>query len=288
MTVRLRYALAVVVALGGALRFATLDGRSFWRDEIFTVELVRRGFGTMLVQIPDSEGTPPVYYALGWGWARVFGSDEVGIRSLSALIGTLTILVVFAAARRSRPSGRGCSQPAWRRQPAARVVFAGSPCVRARHAPGGGVALALRSCAHRREPGAADLAAWSAVSALALATHYFTVFLIVPMAVLLSHGREGGDAQDRPGGPRRCVAGWRSFRSPAAAREPRLDRGHLPVSTARADPAPVRRRPATLRPAARRPRVPALFAIVWIGVARLQPPGEAGRSPSSPSASPAW
>jgi uncharacterized membrane protein len=92
-------ALAALTVLGGALRFATLDRQSFWFDETTTASLLRRSLGGMLREIPHVEATPPLYYVLAWLWARVFGFDEAGIRSLSALAGTATVVVVYLAAR---------------------------------------------------------------------------------------------------------------------------------------------------------------------------------------------
>jgi mannosyltransferase len=100
-----RLLVAGVVALGAALRFSELDARGFWRDEAVTVELVRRGFGSMLSAIPHSEGTPPLYYILAWGWTRIFGSDEAGLRSLSAVAGTAAVLVVYVSAPSSSRGG---------------------------------------------------------------------------------------------------------------------------------------------------------------------------------------
>src|SRR6266540_7196885 len=92
------WSLAGVVLAAALLRFSDLGARSFWRDEGATVELVRRSFVSMLRALPGSEGTPPLYYVLIWPWSRVFGSDEVGLRSFSALVGTATVLVVYAIA----------------------------------------------------------------------------------------------------------------------------------------------------------------------------------------------
>src|SRR5213078_1747237 len=50
--------------------------------------------------LPGSESTPPLYYILAWLWTRVFGLDEAGLRSLSALAGTLTIPVAYFIAAR--------------------------------------------------------------------------------------------------------------------------------------------------------------------------------------------
>src|SRR5215208_3044763 len=92
--------LAGITAAAAALRFATLDVQSFWFDEATTVHLVRMDLGGMLGAIPDSESTPPVYYVLAWLWTNVFGVGEVGLRSLSALVGTATVPVVYALGRR--------------------------------------------------------------------------------------------------------------------------------------------------------------------------------------------
>ena len=97
-----RWALGVVAltALGAALRFATLDLQSFDFDEAFTVGPVLGGsFGAMLDAIPRTESTPPLYYALAWLWTQAFGVGEVGVRSLSALLGTALVPVAFGTAR---------------------------------------------------------------------------------------------------------------------------------------------------------------------------------------------
>src|SRR5437870_5379110 len=91
--------LAGLVLAGAALRFSTLDVQSFWLDEAYTATLLGHDFGGMLGALPNSESTPPLYYVLAWLWSKPFGTGEVGLRSLSALFGTLTIPVVYAAAR---------------------------------------------------------------------------------------------------------------------------------------------------------------------------------------------
>jgi hypothetical protein len=53
----------------------------------------------MLGALPTSESTPPLYYVLAWIWSRMLGTDETGLRSLSAAIGTLTVLATYAGAQ---------------------------------------------------------------------------------------------------------------------------------------------------------------------------------------------
>ena len=74
-------------ARGRVLRFATLDGQSFWLDEAYTVRLLDQPLGDMLADLPDQESAPPLYYLLAWPWGQVLGLGEAGLRSLSALLG---------------------------------------------------------------------------------------------------------------------------------------------------------------------------------------------------------
>jgi mannosyltransferase len=168
-----------------ALRFATLGQQSFWFDEASTGRLMRMGLGAMVRALPDGESTPPLYYVLAWIWTRAFGTGAVGLRSLSALVGTLTVLVVYAAAVRlfGRRAGLGAAALAsfsplliWYSQEARAYALlvllcaAGVWALAAAVAPGAG-----------RRP----FAIWAVVSALALATHYFAGFVILPEAVWL-------------------------------------------------------------------------------------------------------
>jgi mannosyltransferase len=93
-------ALALVFVAGAALRVATLGTQSLWFDEAVTAQLVRMDLPGMLSAIPDSESSPPLYYVLAWLWSRLFGTGEVALRSLPALLGTATIPVVWALGRR--------------------------------------------------------------------------------------------------------------------------------------------------------------------------------------------
>ena len=92
--------LAGIVIIGAAIRFSTLDQQSFWLDEATTWGIVSHGVGHVLSTVPKTESTPPLYYVLVWLWSRVFGAGDVGLRSFSALCGTLTIPVMWAAGRR--------------------------------------------------------------------------------------------------------------------------------------------------------------------------------------------
>lgn len=180
---------AALTALAGVLRFATLDRQSFWLDELVTVSLVRKSFGGMVHAIPHSEATPYVYYLVAWPWARLFGSGEVGLRSLSALAGTATVVAAY---------GAGASLVSRRVGLIAAALVAVNPFLIWYSQEARSYALVTlfvavglwlfgRGLAGERWA----LAGWALVSGLALATHYFAVFVVVPEAIwLVARGRE--------------------------------------------------------------------------------------------------
>ena len=180
-----RAALAAVLAVGAALRLATLDAQSLWLDEAVTAVLLRDDLGTMLRAIPDSESTPPLYYLLAWLWTHVFGTGEVGMRSLSALLGTATIAVAWALGRRLGGDRAGLAAAAlvafnpmlaWFSQEARAYALVALLATLS-------ALLWLRALDEPRARG--RLLAWGAVAALALATHYYTAFLVAPQALWL-------------------------------------------------------------------------------------------------------
>jgi mannosyltransferase len=175
---------ASITLLAAALRFATLHIQSFDDDEAITISLLHRGLGGMLHRIPVSEQTPPLYYVLAWFWARLFGFGEVGVRSLSALAGTLTVPLSYLAARTLGGRRTALATAAlvafnpfllWYSQEArSYALFAALSAA----------ALWMFLCALQR-PRSRELWWWAVLSALALVTHYFAIFLIVPQAAWL-------------------------------------------------------------------------------------------------------
>lgn len=176
--------LLLIVLLAAVLRFATLGAQSIWFDEAATWDVVRQPFGAMLDRLPDGESNPPLFYVLEWGWTRVFGDGEVGLRSLSALAGTLTVLVAYAIGRRLGGRRAGLATAAlvavnpllvWFSQEARSYALAVLLSALA--------LLALLRALEEDRP--RDLAWWALAASLALATHYFTAFVLLPQAVWL-------------------------------------------------------------------------------------------------------
>ncbi len=182
--------LAGIVVLGAALRFATLDLQSYRYDEAVTVgRVLHANFFDTFAAVPHSESTPPLYYLIAWAWSKPFGTGEVWMRSLSALAGTASIAVVYLGAV-ALPLPRRAGLIAAAAVAVGPVLIWFSQDARAYALVFLLAALSFLFFARARRSGAGrDLAWWGACSALALATHYFAGFLIVPEAVLLLAGR---------------------------------------------------------------------------------------------------
>jgi mannosyltransferase len=175
--------------VGAVLRFATLDLQSYRYDEAVTVaRILHPNLFDTLATVPKSESTPPLYYALAWLWSRPFGIGEVGLRSLSALAGTASIVVVYLGAV-SLPLPRRAGLIGAAIVAVSPVLIWFSQDARAYALAFLLTALSFLFFARARRSGAKrDLAWWAACSALALATHYFAGFVVAPEAALLLWG----------------------------------------------------------------------------------------------------
>ena len=167
-----------------ALRFSTLGEQSYWYNEAATVVLMKASFGDMISRMSHVEGNPPLYYVLAWLWAKVFGAGEVGLRSLSALAGTAMVPAAYAATRRLAGI-----RPAL----VVAALVSASPLLvwfsqEARPYALFALLAALTILCFARvldQPSPRRLALWSVVCALAVATHYFAIFLVGPEALWL-------------------------------------------------------------------------------------------------------
>jgi mannosyltransferase len=92
--------LAAIVALAAIVRFATLGDQSLDHDETVTAaRVLHPSFLQSMQVVVNGERSPPLYYALIWVWSRVWGTGAVGLRSLSAILGTLTVIAAYLAGR---------------------------------------------------------------------------------------------------------------------------------------------------------------------------------------------
>jgi hypothetical protein len=169
-----------ITAVGTALRFATLTSQSYWLDESQAAHELSLSFGHMLSAWNAAEWNPPLYLIVAWPWARVFGTGEAGLRSLSAVFGTALIPVLYLCGRElvSRRAGVLAAAFAalnpfmiWYSQEAREYMLltllsAASLLFFAR---------TLTRPAHPRR----ELAWWAVLSALAVLTQYFAGFLVL-------------------------------------------------------------------------------------------------------------
>ena len=199
--------LAGIIAAAVIVRFATLGHQSYDHDEAVTAwRVLRGGLGGTLNAVANSERSPPLYYLLAWVWAQLFGTGEVGLRSLSAVIGVLTVPAAYLAARELASGRAGLIAAAlvafnpylvWYSQEARSyallVLF---------------VAWGLYFFARcLKDPSRRNLGLWAAASALALCSHYFAAFPVAAEGLWL------------------VVRGWPRR---GAGRRPRCNRGRRP------------------------------------------------------------
>jgi uncharacterized membrane protein len=85
-------ALAVIIFLGGWLRWWHLGTESLWFDEGMTAWLIGVPFKEMTAFMRQ-DASFPLLFVLLKGWTKLFGESEAAMRSLSALAATLSMLV---------------------------------------------------------------------------------------------------------------------------------------------------------------------------------------------------
>jgi 4-amino-4-deoxy-L-arabinose transferase-like glycosyltransferase len=176
--------LSGIVLVGAILRLPTLGQQSLWTDEAQTYGVVAHGLGHLFSQISKMESTPPVYFLVGWVWARLFGLSEVALRLPSAIFGLATIVVVGQLGRRLVDARVGL---------AAALLTAVSPIMvwYSQEARAYAMVMLLSALSMLvlvwalERPNRVRLLLWSLSAAAALSVHYFAAFVIAPEAIWL-------------------------------------------------------------------------------------------------------
>ncbi len=90
------FSLIFIIVLGSILRFKGLTFNSYWLDELASAYFSdpSRSFKSML-KLTLEDVHPPVYQTLLWLWYKMFGFTEFAGRSLSAIIGILSIITIY-------------------------------------------------------------------------------------------------------------------------------------------------------------------------------------------------
>ncbi|MBV9464735.1 MAG: glycosyltransferase family 39 protein [Solirubrobacterales bacterium] len=171
-----------VTLLAAALRFATLTDQSYWFDEAQAAHELHLSFGAMLSAWSANEPNPPLYFVLAWPWAKLFGTGEAGLRSLSALLGTGVVPLAYLCGRElvSRRAGLAAAALAainpfmiWYSQEAREYMLLAALA-------GASLLFFARAWQH---PSRRNLVWWGVFSAAALLTQYFAGFLVAAEAI---------------------------------------------------------------------------------------------------------
>jgi mannosyltransferase len=177
--------LAALTILAAALRFSTLGLQSFWYDEAFTpVHVLHPSLWATLRSVLHTENTPPLWYLLAWADSRILGTGEIALRLPSAIAGVATVPIAWAIGREL--SSRACATVA-----AALVAVNPLFVWYSQEARAYALFVALSALAMlcflraARDPTPARMAAFAATGTLALLSHYFAVFLLIPMVLWL-------------------------------------------------------------------------------------------------------
>ena len=183
LVLKAAWPLGAIILVAALLRLPTLADQSYWYDEADTREVVARGLGYTFSRLPETELNPPLYYVLLWLWARVFGLQEAGLRSFSAVCGIVTIPVMWAAGRRIVSERVGLIAallpPQIRSWSGTRRKRATTRCSRCLSA------VSLLALVRLLEaPTKQRIGLWAATCALMACTHYFSFFVIVPEALV--------------------------------------------------------------------------------------------------------
>ena len=97
---RVAFALGAVTVLGFLLRVWEIGAKGLWLDEAFSVWLGWQPLRELLAWVVKIDQHPPLYYTLLHFWMKIAGDSPNDIRMLSAILGTLTIPVMFLLGRR--------------------------------------------------------------------------------------------------------------------------------------------------------------------------------------------
>src|SRR6266550_6490062 len=95
-------AFAAILAIAAVLRFAFLGRNSLWSDEALVAWITRAHWRDIPALI-RGDFHPPLYYLLMKAWAAVAGTGEAALRAPSAVLGVVSVLLVFLLARTAAP-----------------------------------------------------------------------------------------------------------------------------------------------------------------------------------------
>ena len=222
--------LLIAIVIGTTLRFFRLGAHELSIDESLSwAEAAGRNVSEVLrMQHQLDSGKFPIYELAQHGWMRIFGESEAAMRALPAVIGSLSIVLVFAlgievmlAITPAQPEGRDTHQVYMVAAVGALIFAVGLPSVEiAREArmysmmQAWILAQVIFLIRAQRLGGLANHAGLTIFSAIAVATN-FTAGLVIAAEVLwLTYLRR---AHSDSGEEARSAAGWQTWGALAVA-----------------------------------------------------------------------
>lgn len=177
---------AAAILGGAALRLLLLGAKSLWFDEASTLLLASRPLRELAPLLVSNEVNPPLYYALMHFWLKAFADPRHGLRLFSALCGVASLFAFRALAARVLPE----------RARATALLLAALSSFWIHVAQDGrayslllliGLLSTLAALDLEEEaPRSRAYAAYAALAALGLYTHYYFAILLAGHAVRLA------------------------------------------------------------------------------------------------------
>lgn len=93
------WAVVVFTAAGAFLRLWRLGADGLWRDEAQGLFVAAKAFPNGISGALISDGHPPLFFFLMHFWAKLWGTNEFGIRLLPALFGIAMIPLLYVVGR---------------------------------------------------------------------------------------------------------------------------------------------------------------------------------------------
>ncbi len=97
ITPRQIVALLSILLVGIVLRSILLEKESLWFDEVFSIRLALQDLSSVL---QAERRNPPLHFLLLHFWMKAFGDSAAAARSLSVVVGSVSIFLAFALGRR--------------------------------------------------------------------------------------------------------------------------------------------------------------------------------------------
>ncbi len=91
--------LLLILVFAAALRFYRIDAQSFWNDEGNSARIAERSL-QLITEGAAGDIHPPLYYYVLHFWRGAFGSSELALRSLSAILGSVLVWLTYLIAKR--------------------------------------------------------------------------------------------------------------------------------------------------------------------------------------------